>query len=40
VFRGNLVRLDLLRHHGREVDIPLAAAEKIVEKPGTAAQAV
>ena len=40
VFLGNLGRLELLRHEGREVDIPLAAAEKIAEKPGTAAQAV
>jgi hypothetical protein len=37
VFLGNLGRLELLRHKGREVDIPPAVAAKIAEKPGTAA---
>ena len=40
VFLGNLGRLELLRHEGREVYIPQAVAEKLAEKPGTAAQAV
>jgi hypothetical protein len=40
VFLGNLGRLELLRHEGREVDNPPAVAEKIAEKPVTAAQAV
>jgi len=40
VFLGNLGRLELLRHEGREVYIPLEVAEEIAEKPGAAAQAV
>jgi predicted nucleic acid-binding protein len=33
VFLGNLGRLELLRHEGREVNIPRAVAEEIAEKP-------
>jgi predicted nucleic acid-binding protein len=40
VFLGNLGRLELLRHEGREVYIPQAVAEEITEKPDAAAQAV
>ncbi|MGH8067265.1 MAG: hypothetical protein ACRERE_18920 [Candidatus Entotheonellia bacterium] len=40
VFLGNLGRLELLRHEGREVYIPRAVAEEIAEKPDAAAQAV
>jgi uncharacterized protein len=40
VFLGNLGRLELLRHTGREVCIPRAVAEEIAEKPDAAAQAV
>ncbi len=40
VFLGNLGRLELLRHEGREVCIPRAVAEEIAEKPDAAAQAV
>jgi predicted nucleic acid-binding protein len=40
VFLGNLGRLELLRHAGREVCIPRAVAEEIAEKPDAAAQAV
>src|SRR6266511_5226660 len=40
VFLGNLGRLELLRHEGREVYIPRAFAEEIAEKPDAAAQAV
>lgn len=40
VFLGNLGRLELLRHEGREVYIPRAVAEEIAEKPHAAAQAV
>jgi predicted nucleic acid-binding protein len=40
VFLGNLGRLELLCHPGREVYIPRAVAEEIAEKPDTAAQAV
>ena len=39
VFLGNLGRLELLRHEGREVYIPRAVAEEIAEKPDAAAQA-
>ena len=38
VFLGNLGRLELLRHEGREVYIPRAVAEEIAEKPDAAAQ--
>ena len=37
VFLGNLSRLELLRHEGREVYIPQAVAEEIAEKPDAAA---
>jgi predicted nucleic acid-binding protein len=40
VFLGNLGRLELLRHEGREVCLPQAVAEEIAEKPDAAAQAV
>jgi predicted nucleic acid-binding protein len=40
VFLGNLGRLELLRHEGREVSIPRAVAEEIAEKPDAAAQVV
>ena len=40
VFLGNLGRLELLRHEGREVYIPRAVAEEIADKPDAAAQAV
>jgi predicted nucleic acid-binding protein len=40
VFLGNLSRLELLRHEGREVYIPRAVAEEIAEKPDAAAHAV
>jgi hypothetical protein len=40
VFLGNLGRLELLRHKGREADIPRAVAQKIAEKPDAAAQAI
>lgn len=40
VFLGNLGRLELVRHEGREVYIPRAVAEEIAEKPDAAAQAV
>jgi predicted nucleic acid-binding protein len=40
VFLGNLSRLELLRHEGREVYIPRAVGEEIAEKPDAAAQAV
>jgi len=40
VFLGNLGRLELLRHAGREVCIPLAVAEEIAAKPDAAAMAV
>ncbi|HEY5869364.1 MAG TPA: DUF3368 domain-containing protein [Candidatus Tectomicrobia bacterium] len=40
VFLGNLGRLELLRHEGREVYIPRAVAEEIAEKPDAASQAV
>jgi len=40
VFWGNLGRLELLRHEGREVYIPRAVAEEIAEKPAAAARAV
>jgi predicted nucleic acid-binding protein len=40
VFLGNLGRLDLLRHHEREVYILRAVAEENSEKPDAAAQAV
>jgi predicted nucleic acid-binding protein len=40
VFLGNMGRLELLRHEGREVYIPRAVAEEIAEKPDAAAQAV
>jgi uncharacterized protein len=40
VFLGNLGRLELLRHEGRQVYIPRAVAEEIAEKPDAAAQAV
>jgi uncharacterized protein (DUF433 family) len=40
VFLGNLGRLELLRHDGREVYIPRVVAEEIAEKPDAAAQAV
>ena len=40
VFLGNLGRLELLRHEGREVYIPRAVAEEIAEKPDAAAQVV
>ena len=40
VFLGNLGRLELLHHAGREVCIPQAVAEEIAEKPDAAAQAV
>lgn len=40
VFLGNLGRLELLRHEGREVCIPRAVAEEIAAKPDAAAQAV
>jgi predicted nucleic acid-binding protein len=40
VFLGNLGRLELLRHEGREVYTPRAVAEEIAEKPDAAAQAV
>ena len=33
VFLGNLGRLELLRHEGREVYIPRAVAEEIAERP-------
>ena len=36
VFLGNLGRLELLRHEGREVYIPRAVAEEIAEKPNHA----
>ena len=39
VFLGNLGRLELLRHAGREVYIPQAVAEEIAEKPDAATQA-
>ena len=40
VFLGNLGRLELLCHEGREVYIPRAVTEEIAEKPDAAAQAV
>ena len=40
VFLGNLGRLELLRHEGREVYIPRAVAEEIAEKLDAAAQMV
>jgi hypothetical protein len=40
VFLGNLGRLVLLRHEGREVYIPHAVAEETAEKPDAVAQAV
>ena len=40
VFLGNLGRLELLRHKGREGYIPWAVAEEIAEKPNAASQAV
>jgi predicted nucleic acid-binding protein len=40
VFLGNLDRLELFRHEGREVYIPRAVAEEIAEKPDAAAHAV
>jgi predicted nucleic acid-binding protein len=39
VFLGNLGRLELLRHAGREVYISRAVAEEIAEKPDAATQA-
>jgi len=39
VFLGNLGRLELLRHEGREVYIPRTVAEEIAEKPDAATQA-
>ena len=39
VFLGNLGRLELLRHEGREVYIPREVAEEIAEKPNVAMQA-
>ena len=39
VFLGNLGRLELLRHEGREVYIPRTVAEEIAEKPDVATQA-
>ena len=39
VFLGNLGRLELLRHEGREVYIPREVAEEIAEKPHVAMQA-
>lgn len=40
VFLGNLGRLELLRHEGREIYIPWAVTEEIAAKPDAAAQAV
>lgn len=39
VFMGNLGRLELLSHAGREVYISRAFAEEIAEKPDAATQA-
>ena len=40
VLLGNLDRLELFRHTGREVYIPRTVAKEIAEKPDAAAQAV